>query len=52
MWHLAGFNDKPHLTPAPFDKDRDGIVVGEGGGMVVLEELEHAKKGEQRSTER
>ncbi len=38
------FNDRPYLTPAPFDKDRDGMVVGEGGGMVVLEEFEHAKK--------
>ncbi len=38
------FNDKPYLTPSPFDKDRDGMVVGEGGGMLVLEELEHAKK--------
>lgn len=40
----SGYNDKPYLTPAPFDKNRDGMVVGEGGGMVVLEELEHAKK--------
>ncbi len=37
------YNDNPHLTPAPFDKDRDGMVVGEGGGIVVLEEYEHAK---------
>jgi 3-oxoacyl-[acyl-carrier-protein] synthase II len=40
----AGFNDKPELTPSPFDKNRDGIVVGEGAGIVVLEEYEHAKK--------
>ncbi len=38
------FNDTPNLTPAPFDKKRDGVVVGEGGGIVVLEELEHALK--------
>jgi 3-oxoacyl-[acyl-carrier-protein] synthase II len=38
------FNEKPELSPKPFDKNRDGIVVGEGGGIVVLEELEHAKK--------
>ncbi len=39
----TGFNDRPELTPAPFDRDRDGMVVGEGGGMIVLEEYEHAK---------
>jgi len=38
------YNDNPQLTPAPFDKDRDGLVVGEGGGIVILEEYEHAKK--------
>ncbi|MCG8571843.1 MAG: beta-ketoacyl-ACP synthase [Spirochaetes bacterium] len=37
-------NETPHLTPAPFDQDRDGMVVGEGAGMVVLEEYEQAKK--------
>ncbi|WDY58368.1 beta-ketoacyl-ACP synthase [Pseudomonas sp. PSKL.D1] len=35
-------NDTPHLTPRPYDKDRDGLVIGEGGGMLVLEELQHA----------
>ncbi|OHD14783.1 MAG: beta-ketoacyl-ACP synthase II [Spirochaetes bacterium GWC1_27_15] len=40
----SNYNDRPSLTPAPFDRDRDGIVVGEGGGIVILEELEHAKK--------
>ena len=38
------FNDTPHLTPRPFDASRDGLVVGEGGGAVLLEEFEFAKK--------
>lgn len=36
-------NDTPNLTPAPYDKDRDGLVIGEGSGALVLEEYEHAK---------
>ena len=38
------FNDTPHLTPRPFDTRRDGLVVGEGAGAVLLEEYETAKK--------
>ena len=38
------FNDTPHLTPRPFDVRRDGLVVGEGAGAVVLEEYEFAKR--------
>ena len=36
-------NDKPNLTPRPFDKDRDGLVIGEGSGTLILEELDHAQ---------
>jgi len=36
-------NDSPGSTPRPYDRDRDGLVIGEGGGMLVLEELDHAK---------
>ncbi|MCJ7771772.1 MAG: 3-oxoacyl-ACP synthase [Desulfobacterales bacterium] len=38
------FNETPHLTPRPFDAKRDGLVVGEGAGAVMLEEYEFAKK--------
>ena len=37
-------NDTPKLTPSPFDKNRDGLVLGEGAGTMILEEYEHAKK--------
>lgn len=40
----VAYNDRPERTPRPFDTKRDGLVVGEGGGAVLLEEYESAKR--------
>ena len=40
----VAFNDAPEKASRPWDRDRDGFVMGEGAGIVVLEEIEHAKK--------
>jgi 3-oxoacyl-[acyl-carrier-protein] synthase II len=44
MRALSTRNDEPHRASRPFDKERDGFVMSEGGGTVILEELEYAKK--------
>lgn len=38
------YNHAPQMTPRPFDKDRDGLVCGEGSGILILEEYEHARR--------
>src|SRR5262249_47636185 len=40
----TSYNDTPEKASRPWDKGRDGFVMGEGSGVVVLEDLEHAKK--------
>ncbi|UNG19220.1 beta-ketoacyl-ACP synthase [Stutzerimonas zhaodongensis] len=42
LYATSLMNDAPHTSPRPYDAGRDGLVIGEGAGILVLEELEHA----------
>ena len=44
LFALSTRNDEPEKASCPFSKDRDGFVIGEGAGILIIEELEHAKK--------
>ena len=43
LYATSGLNDAPKTTPSPFDQHREGLVIGEGAGSLILEEYEHAK---------
>jgi len=43
LFATSNMNDQPEKTPRPFDAKRDGLVIGEGAGCLILEEYEHAK---------
>lgn len=43
LFAVSGRNASPEATPRPFDQDRDGLVIGEGAGTLILEDLDHAR---------